>query len=937
MSVKKHLQSGFLSKFGACGVCAALRMSLVPAPAVEEGERLLATLRCTVDPDTDRPIEALNSRANPAYVCAALAIRQSHPTAQKGNGEPNYMGAARMYFAADQLNANSGSMVKGWLEKLDKLDQVSRQATLATHLAELDLNELDPTLSQMIDAPQNSPPISVLPSPPYTETEPSDAASTASSALPETREERLAQALSKLHISSSVQAIRVPYSSDTNYHDYDVVLRARDDYLKAGKGNLDKVAAEFARVLRAEQLRLAMNLAAGPITTSALQQRSVLHDFTSNDDARCTEFIHGTSDLDCDQLVTSIVVAIGQRQLALDQACRRLFVSHEAIQQCHEAQFTYQNYLRKGEVGTASAVGEAISAIVRERVQLEAQSAREKAFREAWSKLSPKGACLPHKLLMHMSVVTFIRDETGALVVENLVELLLAERAGRLSALESAVLALGVVKEAMRQGTSMLPVPTASTEYDIKRAFEGFVDSAEGDVAAIAASIADAHLKVQFSKVVSQLDRTSQFKVNCDDVRCALLGVGDVAATQALCNTLLAEAEHRESELMLRLASLGVCAQQYSAEFGWPPIIHRGGYNPPPFCKKTHSEWTRLIVSGAGDAAQIARSVANAARTAELYALLQAQPGAAAFRYFSGATRAKKLISKHPLCQAFIEGETLFKTLLAVSEAGHVSIHLRTMQAHDLETQLLSERAERLRKLTDAMLARGVAEPAVAIDMAVAGTVHAYETKYNEATGFCTNGALEDILEFGGSDKDMQHAADHICLVYRYASLDAAFQDVAAGQDVKLNLTDALVVNARFDGACNHLMELEASYFTKLPASLIRIIAQQTWIHDTQLSDFIEGSARSAESAAALARDWHSGVMRRAHEVHAALLEREAAADLSLRDILRLLDQSLPEYLPGRLYGSYQAPVRYARALHHIYTHTPGQPHAHYHTHTHAV
>lgn len=290
-------------------------MSLVPAPAVEEGERLLTTLRSTVDPDTNRPIEALNSRANPAYVCAALAIRRSHPTAQKGNGEPNYMGAARMYFAADQLNANSGSMVKGWLEKLDKLDQVSRQATLATDLAELDLNELGPTLSQMMDVPQDSPPISVLPSPPYTTTEPSDAASTASSALPETREERLAQALSKLHISSSVQAIRVPYSSDTNYHDYDVVLRARDDYLRAGKGNLDKVAAEFARVLRAEQLRLAMKLAAStaePITRSALQQKSALQDFTSNDDARCTGFIHGTSSLDCDQLVTSIVIAIGQ-------------------------------------------------------------------------------------------------------------------------------------------------------------------------------------------------------------------------------------------------------------------------------------------------------------------------------------------------------------------------------------------------------------------------------------------------------------------------------------------------------------------------------------------------------------------------------------------------------------------------------------------------
>ena len=147
-------------------------------------------------------------------------------------------------------------------------------------------------------------------------------------------------------------------------------------------------------------------------------------------------------------------------------------------------------------------------------------------------------------------------------------------------------------------------------------------------------------------------------------------------------------------------------------------------------------------------------------------------------------------------------------------------------------------------------------------------------------------------------------------MVYRYASLEAAFQDVAAGQDVKLNLTDALVVNARFDGACNHLMELEESYFTKLPAILIRIIAQQSWIHDTQLSDCIEGSARSAESAAALARDWHSGAMRRAHEVHAALLEREASADLSLRDILRLLGQSLPD----RLFGSYQAPVGYAHA-----------------------
>jgi copper chaperone CopZ len=142
-------------------------VSLIQPPTIADGERKLQELRRFINPDTNKPFESLNSRAHPAYVCAALAIQRSHPSAQKGNGEPNYMGAARMYLAPDQQNANSARLIKGWVEKLEKLDHLKNQMTLATDLAEL----LD---SRHLDRPilDDAPP-SVLPSPPDTATAPS--------------------------------------------------------------------------------------------------------------------------------------------------------------------------------------------------------------------------------------------------------------------------------------------------------------------------------------------------------------------------------------------------------------------------------------------------------------------------------------------------------------------------------------------------------------------------------------------------------------------------------------------------------------------------------------------------------------------------------------------------------------------------------------------
>tara|TARA_B100000767_G_C19437352_1_gene398517 strand:+ start:304 stop:456 length:153 start_codon:yes stop_codon:yes gene_type:complete len=47
---------------------------------------VLAELRRTIDPETSKPFEAENSRADPTCIRAALAVQRSHPEAQKSNG-----------------------------------------------------------------------------------------------------------------------------------------------------------------------------------------------------------------------------------------------------------------------------------------------------------------------------------------------------------------------------------------------------------------------------------------------------------------------------------------------------------------------------------------------------------------------------------------------------------------------------------------------------------------------------------------------------------------------------------------------------------------------------------------------------------------------------------------------------------------------------------
>ena len=133
----------------------SVSMSLEPAPTPADGDAMLAVLRSTVDPETGRALENANSRASTAYVCAALAVRRSHPSAQKNNGEPNYAGAARMYLDSTNINSNTGTLVKLWVAKLDKLDRIRSQASLAAELEELDLPPNIPLTTELPELATN--------------------------------------------------------------------------------------------------------------------------------------------------------------------------------------------------------------------------------------------------------------------------------------------------------------------------------------------------------------------------------------------------------------------------------------------------------------------------------------------------------------------------------------------------------------------------------------------------------------------------------------------------------------------------------------------------------------------------------------------------------------------------------------------------------------
>ena len=139
----------------------------VPCPTEAEAEAILAELRRTIDPETKKPFEAENSRADPAYIRAALAVRRCHPRAQKKNGEPNYSGAARMCIDPGQLRSNSaGGLVQGWVTKLKRFEHFRNQASLATELGQMCPEEL---LS--FGAPTEGPPSSFnIASPPMTAT-----------------------------------------------------------------------------------------------------------------------------------------------------------------------------------------------------------------------------------------------------------------------------------------------------------------------------------------------------------------------------------------------------------------------------------------------------------------------------------------------------------------------------------------------------------------------------------------------------------------------------------------------------------------------------------------------------------------------------------------------------------------------------------------------
>ena len=171
---------------------------------MEEAEHALDKLKRTFDPRSGNALESHASRADVRLVAAALAVRRSEY--QKHNGEPNYLSAARAFLPQGEANSNSGTAVKKWCEKLSRLHQIQEQCQLAASLDDMDDQEFqtvadpapllpgideDSILSaltiltdegertnvvadaqrSLIRPPDDSPPASVAPSPPYTATE----------------------------------------------------------------------------------------------------------------------------------------------------------------------------------------------------------------------------------------------------------------------------------------------------------------------------------------------------------------------------------------------------------------------------------------------------------------------------------------------------------------------------------------------------------------------------------------------------------------------------------------------------------------------------------------------------------------------------------------------------------------------------------------------
>ena len=105
----------------------------------------------------------------------------------------------------------------------------------------------------------------------------------------------------------------------------------------------------------------------------------------------------------------------------------------------------------------------------------------------------------------------------------------------------------------------------------------------------------------------------------------------------------------------------------------------------------------------------------------------------------------------------------------------------------------------------------------------------------------------------------MQEAAELIRLLYRIESLAEAMQH--EGLDL-IRTLDAIKAH---EDKCNQAGEIMRGIqpFAGLPEAVFHLIVQQVWVHDTRLTDFIEGNTGSAT---ALAEDWHLDAMKRARD-----------------------------------------------------------------------
>lgn len=314
--------------------------------------------------------------------------------------------------------------------------------------------------------------------------------------------------------------------------------------------------------------------------------------------------------------------------------------------------------------------------------------------------------------------------------------------------------------------------------------------------------------------------------------------------------------------------------EQYTAAFVGRPDL-RYGLQKRSSCATTHSARTHLIVSGAGDVTDVACSVAKEARTMTLFKTLEAQSSVISFsagHAYHAADRANEMVTKHPMCLAFINGELQLQVELLVSDSGTVSLVVCHSQAQGVADRLLCERTIRCQNLVEAMRARDLVDPELALELALPQLDRLYEldgTKYaNSLRDLKVD--LQKALDYVSTDDDMQRLADRMVLYSRYVLLGKAMKDIG------MELVEVLTAYEQ-QAVCRKKATdelVKTARFNLLSRDLVVQITREAWICNSpdRLSLFIEGNA-GRKTASTVAETWHAEATQRGREVCAAVLE----------------------------------------------------------------